>query len=65
MSVISIICKFCNPDDPLLLDILSEEMSLEPSDILHLSNSWFNIETLDLFLTIDDNEFDLLVMILK
>jgi len=55
----------CYPDVQLFIEIASETMSLEPSDILHFSNYWFTIETLDLLLLIDDNDFDLLVIILK
>ena len=52
-------------DDPLFIEIVSDEMSLEPSDILHLSNSWFRTDMLDLLRLIDDRDLDLLVMFLK
>jgi len=52
-------------DNPLLIEVVSKEMSLEPSDILHLSNSWFSTDMLDLLLLIDDRDLDLLVMFLK
>jgi hypothetical protein len=64
MSPLSNTFESCYPDNPLLIEVVSEEMSLEPSDILHLSNSWFRIDMLDLLL-IDDRDLDLLVIFLK